>query len=513
MQKSPRLRAFFLLCGLSAAVLMTAVAYSVGPTAVEATLRDALPPERIDAAAESLRNAILASFLACLLLVVPVSLWIGGFAQRPVLALRRAVGRNGELRSRWGVAEVDVLAATCARVIREHERTAEVMTRERDELAFLIDSVGEGILQIGPEGRLIRANHTAREMLALPERLERQPVSTLIRHAELRTLLGATHDGRRLDPAEVNLDGRRILVVTRPIGMEGEGLGAVVVLVDLTDLHRLESVRRDFVANASHELKTPLTSIRGYAETLLGDDAMPEETRRQFLETIQRNAERLQSIVEDLLDLSRLESGGWRPDLEELDVAGVAEKVWNSVAEKAAAKQIAFEVDGDDAPQALADPVAVRQILANLLDNAIRYSRPNGRIMVRVTLAASMPLPNPATPTAGAHPALRAGHRGGAVEAGGRWVVVEVVDTGSGIPRDALPRVFERFYRVDPARSREEGGTGLGLAIVKHLVESMGGDVVAESALGRGTTFRFRLPAAQPAALQPEPKASARATA
>src|SRR5690606_14913974 len=216
-----------------------------------------------------------------------------------------------------------------------------------------------------------------------------------------------------------------------------------------------------------------------------------------------KNACRLQQIVDDLLDLSRLESGGWRPELQPLQVARIAEEAWGPFRERAAEKGVAFLVEPGDAVPARADPPGLRQIFSNLFDNALRHTPAGGRIAVHVGVSCD----------AGAVPGARAGRLGEPLAVGhgaalghashpaapdpaGRWVVVEVRDTGSGIPRDALPRIFERFYRVDPARSRAEGGTGLGLSIVKHLVESMGGDVAAESELGKGTTIRFRLPAA-----------------
>jgi two-component system, OmpR family, phosphate regulon sensor histidine kinase PhoR len=523
MPKSPRLRILFLLCGIAAAALAAAVAYSVGPTAVEATLVGSLPKEQIEAAAAALRSAILAAFLASLLLVIPVSLWIGGFAQRPIERLRAALGRGRpRRRSGWGVAEVDALAAAFTRLIEEHDRAITLLRQERDDLAFLIDSVGEGILQIDEDGRFVRVNRMAREMIALPDSVARQPVSTLVRNAELRGMLHAARSGETPEPLELNLDGRRILVVGRPLRDETGRLGAVIVLVDLTDLRRLEGVRRDFVANASHELKTPLTSIRGYVETLLGDEELPDTMRRQFLETIRRNTNRLQAIVDDLLDLTRLESGGWRPDLQAVDIAEIAAEVWKGLADRGEEKGIAFAVVNGGESAAWADPIAVRQILVNLLDNAIRYTAPNGRITVRIGSGTPRsgaghvggPGVSLAKPPA-AHAVLLTGRRGASSSGKGivesahgsgdtdarRWIITEVVDTGTGIPRDALPRVFERFYRVDPARSRVEGGTGLGLAIVKHLVQSMGGDVAVESELGRGTTFQFWLqaPAAVPA--------------
>jgi signal transduction histidine kinase len=268
-----------------------------------------------------------------------------------------------------------------------------------------------------------------------------------------REAVDATLRGETVPDREVLLDERTCLLSARPL----PGGGAVVVLHDLTDVRRLETIRRDFVANVSHELKTPLTSIAGYAETLLGD--RPDEgTSRKFLETILANSRRMQRLVDDQLDLSRIESGHWRPSARRVQAEPALRDAWEVVDMPARARHAFAVAVAPGAESLTVDPEALRQILANLYDNARRYTPEGGRI------------------TAAAAP-----------EGGG--VRISVRDTGSGIGRDHLPRIFERFYRADPSRSRAEGGTGLGLAIVKHLVEAHGGRVWAESTLGEGTTI------------------------
>ncbi len=349
--------------------------------------------------------------------------------------------------------------------------------RERQELETLVDAVSEGILHVAPDSRLVRANPAATEMLGLPRVAAGQPLGTVIRNAALRQALTQAMAERRLEPRELALDERRLLVTADPLTTGG----VAVTLTDLTDLRRLEEVRRDFVANASHELKTPLTSIRGYAETLLHGDLPPADAR-EFLGIVSRNAERLQHIVDDLLDLSRLESGRWQPEIQATDVGEIARHAWEGhFSASAAERHIAFSVEGAG-PLANADPYALEQVFGNLFSNALRHTDDGGHITVRIDRRDRM---------AGA--AFRRRRHGGD-GAGGPWALVEVEDDGTGIPQDALSRIFERFYRVDPARSRAEGGTGLGLSIVKHLVESMGGTVWAESVLGRGTTIGFVLP-------------------
>jgi two-component system phosphate regulon sensor histidine kinase PhoR len=214
------------------------------------------------------------------------------------------------------------------------------------------------------------------------------------------------------------------------------------------------------VANVSHELKTPLTAIAGYAETLAAE--APDGQASGFAQTIVENARRMQRLVDDLLDLSRIESGSWEPEPRRVGVDAAAREAWDPFVERAGGRDISFE-SATDSSAINADPEALRQIFTNLFDNALRHTPRGGRIRVAVQRAKGA-------------------------------TVVRVSDTGSGIPADHLPRIFERFYRVDPGRSRQEGGTGLGLAIVKHLVEAHGGRVEAESELGRGTTILLYFP-------------------
>lgn len=383
--------------------------------------------------------------------------------------------------STWELHEVAAVGAAAERVAaRVAAREAE-LERGSAELAVLLDTVSEGILQLDADGRIERANPRARALLRLEEDSFGRRVGTQVRNAELRRILERATAGEPVSNAELTLDERRLLVSAQPLPATPEraGVGAVVGFVDLTEVRRLEGVRRDFVANVSHELKTPLTSIRGYVETLLSDELAPE-TRQQFLEVVFKNADRLHHIVEDLLDLSRLESGGWRPELHDVDALDVIEDVWSGCADRATKRQVAF-IAPQQGHRVYADPGGLRQVLSNLLDNALRYTPPGGRIEVTTRL----------------DDGARRNGSGGARDAGRSYVTFEVRDSGTGIPSDALGRIFERFYRVDPARSRDEGGTGLGLSIVKHLVESMGGDVAAESELGKGTSIRFRLPAAE----------------
>ncbi len=329
------------------------------------------------------------------------------------------------------------------------------LRRERAEMARLIEALRDGVLAADRQGRITAMNTAARSLLGYGAGQEVPPLVQLFHQPEARRLVEELVAGREPQERELGIGTRTVLAAGRPLP---DG-GSVLVLRDVTDLKRLEAVRRDFVANVSHELKTPLTSIAGYAETLV-QEAAPGPAR-EFAATILKNARRMQQLVDDLLDLSRIESGGWRPKPEVLAVEHAALAAWEPFRDTATQRGIAFDLAAG-AATVYSDPDALHQILTNLFDNAVRHA-PGGRIAVR---AREQP----------------------------EGTTIEVADTGSGIPPEHLPRIFERFYRVDPARSREAGGTGLGLAIVKHLAEAHGGRVEAQSTIGRGTTIRLWFP-------------------
>jgi len=334
------------------------------------------------------------------------------------------------------------------------------LRREREETATLIETMADGVLAADARGTIVTLNTAARRLLGYGPADRLPPLAELFHDKPARELVDAILSGREVEPVDLALDNRALLIAGRAL----PNGGALLVLRDVTDLRRLETVRRDFVANVSHELKTPLTSIAGYAETLTAEVGTGTQSER-FAQTILSNARRMQRLVDDLLDLSRIESGGWQPTPESVDIATVARETWAPFADRACDRRIDFSVTvaSSDGAALAADADALRQILTNLFDNALRYTPPGGRITVA------------AGPTAGG-------------------TLLTVSDNGSGITGQHLPRVFERFYRADPARCRDQGGTGLGLAIVKHLVEAHGGWVDAQSAPGQGTTIRMVFP-------------------
>ncbi|MEX0907169.1 MAG: ATP-binding protein [Gemmatimonadota bacterium] len=468
--------------GLTALFVVVTTALTVlGGIAILQTFDAAGAPSASAAELGRTRNALLLTLIALGAFAVGIAFVAGNALTSALTALRSAVlararGESGVALPAFSVAPLAGIASAIERLSARDAASGAEIRRESAEVRVLLDATSEGILRLDGRGRVLRANPAARTLLGLGDSALGQPIAAYVRHAELRRLVNSAAAGQPVGAAEITLDDRRLIVSARPLERETDLRGgAVVAFIDLTEVRRLESVRRDFVANVSHELKTPLTSIRGYVETLLSDDDLPSEVQRQFLEVIQKNARRLHHIVDDLLDLSRLESGGWRPEPVDVDAGAMITDVWSGCSTRAAERNVRFTAPAESL-HVLADPAGLRQVLTNLLDNALRYTPEGGAIAVRT----------------------QSERRGDVVvngDARRAMVTFQISDTGAGIPSEALPRIFERFYRVDPARSRAEGGTGLGLSIVKHLVERMGGDITAESEIGKGTTVTFRLPA------------------
>ena len=385
---------------------------------------------------------------------------------RPVVELRdvaRALAA-GDLHRRPSLAapgEVGDLASAVHRLAEQLTSRIEALEAEEVRLGALTESLNEGVIAIDARQQVTQVNQRARDLLRIKDSAP-FPVSNLPRERSLRESIGAALSGQAFDAHEVQIGGRELALTARPLPAGG----AVVALFDLTPVRRLETVRRDFVANVSHELRTPLTVIGGFAETLL-DESLPNEQRQQFARTVLANTQRMQRIVDDLLDLSRIESGGWKPNPSRVDVRALASDALAAAEERRPNKPVTLDLDiAPDATFVWADPTALRQLLANLVDNAVRHTN-EGSVTVFSKRTQS-------------------------------GIAIGVSDTGIGIPADHLPRICERFYRVDAGRSRSEGGTGLGLAIVKHLVEGHGGRVRAESTGGRGTRIWAELPDSPP---------------
>ncbi len=379
---------------------------------------------------------------------------------RPVRA--RVPGPLGRLARRFN----EVAATVEGRLAK--------LERDGQQLRVVLGGMAEAVIAIDARRRLLFANASADALFGLNARSVGRFLPELIRSTQIQEAVEAALGGSGEYSGEVSLASREPFPKpqAKTLAVHGTTLpgsapaGAVLVFHDVTDLRRLERMRQDFVANVSHELKTPLASIKAYTETLLDWALHDEEVNVRFLHRIEEQADRLDRLILDLLSLARLESGEGVFDHRPLALGPLLRKCVESVRGRAEAKGLALALDPgtlDDATAVVADEEAVRQILDNLLDNAVKYTPEGGWVRVGCVTSA-------------------------------HCVSVEVADSGIGIPRDELPRVFERFYRVDKARSRELGGTGLGLSIVKHLVQSIGGTVGVASRVGEGTQFTVQLP-------------------
>ena len=439
----------------------------------EAVARVSQSLSAVDAALGEFRTAVIASAVLLFALLLVAAGSMERLTARGLGALNDVARRMvaGDLDARSGLEgedELPELGRTLDKLARGLSSSLQELRSERDRMAGILEGMQEGVILLDAKRCIVVLNPALREMLLLPADAIGKPLLEVVRNAELRDLFdhAASDDEPTTQEVEIgNIKPRRLLA--RVARMPGEQRQFVAVFVDVTEVRRLESMRRDFVANVSHELRTPVTSIRSAAETLIDGAAADPAASTAFIGIIDRNAQRLQQLVEDLLDLSRIEARGFRLSFEPIDLKPMFSQVLGLFRERASKKNVALEERAlGDLPKVRADRRAMEHVLTNLIDNAVKYCGPGTHVWLNVALTHDT-------------------------------VTVSVGDDGPGIDERHLPRVFERFYRVDAGRSREVGGTGLGLSIVKHLVEAMGGTVSVESQLNRGTTFSFTLKRAE----------------
>jgi two-component system phosphate regulon sensor histidine kinase PhoR len=412
------------------------------------------------------RSLIFSSALACFLAVL-----LAAWASRNVslrlaqmLTFTQKIS-DGDFTARLDDNEDDELgrvAVAMDATARRLQSSFEEVERSRNELEAVLNSMQEPVISISRDGRALWANRRMEVLTPTGVRLG-QPVVQTVRDPNFLSAIQEAEQHHKLVTARVNsfIPGRVFAATVAP--MPAGGL--VAVLHDLTDVERIETTRRDFIANVSHELRTPLTSIQGYAETLL-DGVSSEETLRDFLEIIRKNASRMTRLTEDLLVLARVESGDKKLQLRPLTAAELLRDASDFFHDHRSDSGMKLDVVNEALKTVQADRDAIFQVFSNLIDNACKYATQGGRILI------------------GAHD----------VEG---FVQFYVRDYGPGIASEHLPRLFERFYRVDKARSRESGGTGLGLAIAKHIMLAHGGMITAESELNHGCTFVFSIPEAR----------------
>ena len=414
--------------------------------------------------------AVVAALLgACL-----ASLWATRQLTRPIQRLTHATqalsqGRSAAVPS-VPIAELHALGQAVAAAAHSVQQHVETLGGERGQARVVLESMAEGVIALDADGRVLLINPAAASVFGVePQQAQGKPLLEVIRHHELHALvnrvraeqLAVTQDWTVFQPAERVFRARGVFCESRP----SFGPAIILVIQDLTEQHKYERLRKEFVANVSHELKSPVTAIRSLTETLLEGALADPAHNRRFVGLIEEETTRLSRLIDDLLQLSLIESQPVPPALKPVAVKALVQDVLPTFEAELAKRQLRLSVEVEGDWRVRADPDRLKQVVVNLLDNAIKYNRPGGRIEIT------------------AHP-------------DGHMLRIEVRDTGIGIPEADLPRIFERFYRVDKARSRELGGTGLGLSIVKHIVEAHGGQVSVSSQLTRGSNFSFTLPLA-----------------
>ena len=450
-------------------MLYAALPFSTA-TGDRAVLRLALSLSSLKAAKHEFQTVLVGSLLLAAILVVFFSYLLSSVNTRSLNAVAAIASRigKGELGTRVPVesgSEVGELARVLNEMALRTEEQLERISAEKNRLDTILRGMGEGIMVADPQGVITLVNPAFRELFALQDEVEGKQLIDISRHPALhesfREVLALGQE--RVEELQLRV-AREKTVFTHWVPLLENGVlqGVVAVFHDISDIRQLEKIRRDFVANVSHELRTPVTIIKGYAETLLAGALENPEQAARFVGIMHSHADRLASLIGDLLTLSQLESGALDLESRSVCLHDIAEHVIALLEPKVQERRITVDSSGlIGAPGVLADPGRLEQVFVNLLDNAIKYTPSGGS----VTLDAS---------------------------AEGGQVRISVKDTGIGIPSRDLPRIFERFYRVDSARSREEGGTGLGLAIVKHIVQLQGGTVSVESS-GQGSTFYVTL--------------------
>ena len=440
-----------------------------------AVVRTSIPVNAMDVALEGIRIKIALGGLIIAVLAAILSLLVSRRVTRPIEQIKtwaESIGR-GEFRFRPPVAESEEIAAlsdTMNHMAVELRDRIDTVIRQRNETEAMLSSMVEGVLAVDMEERVISLNHAAAEMLGCNQtEAQGRSIHEVVRSTVLHRFVTDTLSSQEPVEKEIVLsyDGDRVLNGHGTLLRDAEGgqVGALIVLNDVTHIRKLEKIRRDFVANVSHEIKTPITAIKGFVETLRDGALENPEDAQRFLTIISKHVDRLEAIIEDLLRLSRIEREAEREEvvLVEGKVKDLLQTAIQVCEVKAVAKKVRIELSCEKDIVAKIDAVLLEQALANLLDNAIKYSDEGSVIQVEATQKESE-------------------------------IIISVSDHGCGIEKEHLPRLFERFYRADKARSRQLGGTGLGLAIVKHIAQAHGGHVSVESTHGKGSTFAIHLP-------------------
>ncbi|MBI9075204.1 MAG: PAS domain-containing protein [Desulfatibacillum sp.] len=436
-------------------------------------IRTAVSVTALDKAVADIRTKIAMGVLVIALIAALVSLLVARRITRPIEQLKKwsesiARGDFNYNPPEANSEEIESLSASMNQMGKDLKGRIDFITRQRNQMEAILASMVEGVVALDSDQRVLSMNQAAGKMLRCdPQSATGKTIQEVVRNTSFHDFVLAALQSESPVEEEFVMAGRqeRYFKVRGMIlrDAQAQRMGALVVLNDMTQVAKLENMRKDFVANVSHEIKTPITAIKGFVETLLDGALDDKENAIRFLEIISRHTDRLKAIVEDLLELSRIEqAGGQELSLEKASVKEALETAIQLCETKAVTSNITIEMDCAEDLTATFEPTMLEQAIANLLDNAIKYSEEHGCVRIRA-------------------------------KARDQEVVIMVEDDGSGIDQDHLPRLFERFYRVDKARSRSLGGTGLGLAIVKHIMAAHGGHVSVESQIGKGSVFTLHL--------------------
>lgn len=437
-------------------------------------LRFSVPLREIEAFQSRARNVAGEGILGILLISLLFTFLLSFLISRPLRKMssvaegmaRGDFSRKLFMHSR---DEIEDLARALNSLSDQVREKIDSLSAERAKLDLVLSSMFEGVIATDAQERIILMNPSLRRLFMVSVDPEGRKPLEVIRNSTIGGMVDRILKGQQLATEEVTVsvpEERVVQVNGVPIVRNGITEGTILVFHDITELRRLEKVRREFVANVSHELRTPISSIKGYAETLLEGAIDDKDNAREFLSIIVQDANRLAALINDLLDLSKIESGKMAVSFSPLDPGQMLKKAVQVMERQAAAKAVSVAcIVPQGLPPVLADETMFLQVMINLLDNAIKYTPEKGSVTVSAVIS-------------------------------GGFLQVDVSDNGMGIPEQDLSRVFERFYRVDKARSRELGGTGLGLSIVKHIVEIHHGRVWVKSGPGTGSVFSFTIPLA-----------------
>ncbi|MDD5004902.1 MAG: ATP-binding protein [Candidatus Omnitrophica bacterium] len=438
-------------------------------------LRFSVPLHDIGLLEARMHRVVGISIIGILLLSLGLTFLVSVFVSRPLsemstIAKAMAQGdfsKKASIRSRDEIGE---LAQSLNLMSEEIKDKIEKINSERAKLDLVLSSMFEGVIVTDDKEKIILMNPSLRKIFFVDTNPEGKKPLEVIRNTAVGEMVDRILKGKQhlaTEEITVNIPEEKILRVNGvPIMRNNRLEGAILVFHDITQLRRLEQIRQDFVANVSHELRTPISSIKGYAETLLEGALKDKDNAKEFISIIYQDSNRLANLINDLLDLSKIESGKMKMSLVSLDTVSVIKRAVTVIENQARAKSIALKINlAQGLPKIKADETRFSQVMINLLDNAIKYSSEGGSATISAKVV-------------------------------GDALQIDISDTGIGISEKDIPRIFERFYRVDKARSRELGGTGLGLSIVKHIVSAHGGQVWVKSELGLGSTFSFTIPLA-----------------